>query len=590
MPKKQKKPLYNRPATDPHPSLSLSRSTTACPEKGGPEDNLSVAECLKSLRNEDARRLPLRPPPVATVHPSLRNLLDVPETPQPRPRHDIRTALRLHARRVPGPAAPPSWQLYSTRPAPRIAQRVQSPVPGHRGPGLVYQQRPLPGAKLPELRSLLHMALRAVAEQWDWHLQCDHIHLATLPRHLKEVLLTYVTRYATERSLQSSHSTLRMLFPDIIDANGEDEAHQAFTGDAADVTRLDLGRALGTWLQRTSSLKKELIRPHASQGLIRSDLQAKHESGAQAPIELPESWDDADTPLNQNINHYQLPLSTPLRESPSLRFSNLLHLSLALSRSTVTPVSAASWASLLSITPHLSTLQSLSLGYWPRPTLTPHAAAVSATIKNPVSRSLPRISYGGTDMYTESESSWQEAAGILRTLSRHLYCLSWLDLTGCGTWFGALSWTNEATLDDESGADAPLPATGPDWNGSWRNVEYLGLGVGWAPPIVSSGNGSTYLKASSSNLDSSPGSRRGLDRRFASSTILGELDASIGGRGLIKQDWDVEEERRKYLAKKELETCQAIKAKACEVASHLRILRERAGGKWIEIDVSDEDS
>lgn len=258
-----------------------------------------------------------------------------------------------------------------------------------------------------------------------------------------------------------------------------------------------------------------------------------------------------------------------------MRFSKLLHLSLALSPSTAPSISAASWSSLLSITSHLSTLQSLSLGFWPRPTLTPYAAVVSARLQNPVSRTLPRISYGGTDMYTESESSWREAAGILRKLSRHLYCLRWLDLTGCGAWFEALSWTDTEMADHDLGTEASCPAIGPDWNGWWRNIDYLGLHVGWTLTSPDH-NEKSSVSPQACFADQA-------NTSLSSSTKIALSNTSRSGQGLIKQDWDVEEERGKYLAKKDLERFSLIQARAREVARQLRIVRERARGKWIDV-------
>jgi hypothetical protein len=584
MPKKQKKPLYTRPSTNPHPSLSLSKSGTAAHRSTGLEDNRSVAECLKSLRNEDARRLPLRPPPVATVHPSLRNLLDVPEVPQPRARPGMPTNIPSRMRRIPRPAAPPSWQLLASRHAPQVAETELVGSLEDSDRRSMNEQVFLPGAKRPSRRSLLHTALKAMSERWDWHLQYDCSYLASLPQHLREMLLTYVTLYATDESLSGAGSTLRVLFPDEKEAETSSRAHQLFVEDASEVTRLDLSRALGTWLRNTSTLKKELMRPHRRVATRSPSLEVVPGSVHRGLIAPPESWDDADPARNENVTQGALPAS--LQEPPALKYSNLLHLSLNVSPSTAYPASVGSWSSLLSITSHLSTLQSLALGHWPCPTLTPHAAAVSATIRNPVARTLPRISYGGTDMYTESEANWREAAGILRRLSRHLYCLRWLDLTGCGSWFGALSWRDMEMLDDGSDTEARLPEVGPDWNGSWRNVEYLALGVGWTPSSLEDNEQSSiFADLTSGGQGSSSHSKRWLHSRLGPLDKVGAPLSTTNGRGLIKQDWDVEEERRKYFAKKEFERFSVTQARAREVARYLRALRQTTSGKWIEVDI-----
>jgi hypothetical protein len=576
MPKKQKKALYTRPSTNPHPSLSPIKSAAENHGSRNTGDDASVTECLNSLRSEDTRRLPLRSPPVATVHPSLRNLLDVPDTPQPRPRPGTRSLGPPHTRRIPGPAAPPSWELLtSARPQGSVASEHLG-APNDSAPVLLCDVLcdviSLPGAKCPPRGSLLHMSMRALVEQWDWHLQYDQFCLASLPLHLRQLLLTYIARYASSESLGKSHGTLRILFPDQKGFEAESVVHQMYMDDGDEVTRLDLGRALGTWLQTISSLKKEIIRPRAI-GATGSRLEARHDISQVVPSEPPESWDDADAAPSDSVS--QLSLTPPLQTSSAIRFTNLLHLSLSLSPSTASPALAASWPSLLSITSHLSVLQSLSLGYWPCPTLTPHAAAVSAKVRNPVSRALPGVSYSGTDMYTGSESNWREAAGILKRLSRHLYCLKWLDLTGCGAWFAALSWTDTEILGKCSGSEARVSQIGPDWNGSWRNVEYLGLGAGWTPPSLEQNEKSSM----SSKLSVSDWS---TSQNGSSTRNLGS-EGGASSRGLVKQDWDVEEERRKYFAKKAFQRFEVIQATAREVASRLRTLRGRAKGKWIEV-------
>ncbi len=577
MPKKQKNPLYTRPSTKPHPSLALSKSTTpALNESKELKENPSVADCLKSLRSEEAQCLLPRPPPVATVHPSLRNLLDVPETPQPGPRTGVLASGPPQIRRVPGPAAPPSWQLVASRHA-RSGRTVRNEfvVTSNRtSRNIIQKQAPLPGAELPSGRSLLDTVLRSMADNWDWHLQHDHYYLAFIPLRMKESLLTYISKHTSEERLTRLTTTLRILFPDQGSFEEIDRGQQMPVEDATEVTRLDLGRALGTWLRTMSSLKKEVIRPRTLRGSTVSSANIRNHSIREATSGPPEAWDDADGAGEEITSH--LFLSEPLPEFPGTRFSKLLHLSLALSPSTTSPTSVASWSSLLSVTSYLSTLQSLSLGYWPCPTLTPHAAAASATIRNPVARTLPRISYGGTDMYTESESNWREAAGILRKLSRQLYCLKWLDLTGCGAWYDALSWTDTEALENNLSSGI-IPGAGPEWNGSWRNIDYLGLCVGW-----------TLTSFQDKEMSSTPSQARPAKQPnplLGPPATVEESSTSTNSLGLFNQDWDVEEERKKYFAKKELEKLNNLKSRARKVARHVRDARERVRGKWIDVDL-----
>ncbi len=576
MPKKQKNPLYTRPSTKPHPSLALSKSTsTAHHDPKELKEKPSVADCLKSLRSEEARRLPPRPPPVGTVHPSLRNLLDVPETPQLRPRTGVSAPGTSQTRRVPGPAAPPSWQLLASRHARRTGRNESVITSNQTSRDMIYEQVSLPGAELPLGGTLLDAVLRSMADNWDWHLQHDRYYLAIIPLRIKECLLSYISRHTSEARLIRSTTALRILFPDHGSFEEVDEGHQMSVEDATEVTRLDLGRALGTWLSTMSSLKKEVIRPRTLRGSTVQRANTRNDSVREAISEPPEAWDDAEDAAGDITSHAFL--SERLPDFPGTRFPKLLHLSLALSPSVTSPTSVASWSSLLSVTSYLSTLQSLSLGYWPCPTLTPHAAAASATIRNPVARTLPRIPYGGTDMYTESEANWREAAGILRILSRQLYCLKWLDLTGCGAWFGALSWTDMEALENDASSGVMFPGAGPEWNTSWRNVEYLGLCVGWTlTNFQDTGNSSTPSQARPAKQ---PNPLLG-----SPATVEGS-GATTNNLGLFNQDWDAEEERKKYFAKKELEKFNDLKSRARKVARHVRAARERTRGKWIEVDL-----
>ena len=129
-------------------------------------------------------------------------------------------------------------------------------------------------------------------------------------------------------------------------------------------------------------------------------------------------------------------------------------------------------------------------------------------------------------MYTSYDGDWSEAANLLKMLSRHLYCLQWLDLTGCGDWFVALSVAN-----------------GAEWNGAWRGIEYVRLGVGWSPDWT---------------------------------------DGPV-------QDPDKESEhvRKRYYYGKAVEKYMEILGIARGVANLIRFTRS-GRGKWIEFDLSPE--
>ncbi|KAI5308989.1 hypothetical protein KEM55_004360, partial [Ascosphaera atra] len=92
-------------------------------------------------------------------------------------------------------------------------------------------------------------------------------------------------------------------------------------------------------------------------------------------------------------------------------------------------------------------------------------------VRHPTVHSLT-FQYGGTDIYSAYEGDFSEAASILRKLSRATYCLKWLDLEGCSEWIAALVFTPP---------DQAKGSTGPEWNASWRGIEWLSLGPGWRP-------------------------------------------------------------------------------------------------------------
>lgn len=426
----------------------------------------------------------------------------------------------------------------------------------------VEQSSSLPGGRFPGERfpaegSLQHTVLKALSTNLHCLLEYYDLHL--LPTQLKQTILSYVAIYneEAEHSEYKPPNLLSLLFPGV---SGGDTLGDTSDDDRLAVTRLDLSRAIGQWLSM-KELRESLYMPHVK--VVRKE-----------PDVLPDSWDDEYEPCSEEvgvIGEAKVRAESPAAlavgdgarasgggesragsglsatmtvgpevesfapsgwsktlESSSLRFFNLAHLSLALSPTStqVRKRTVASWSGLLKVAPSLSRLSSLSLAHWPSPTLTPHAASTYTTIKNPLSPSLPGIPYSGSDMYTSYDGDWSEAANLLKMLSRHLYCLQWLDLTGCGDWFVALSVAN-----------------GAEWNGAWRGIEYVGLGVGWSPDWT---------------------------------------DGPV-------QDPDEESEhaRKRYYYKKAVEKYMEILSIARGVASLIRFTRS-GRGRWIEFDLSPE--
>lgn len=241
----------------------------------------------------------------------------------------------------------------------------------------------LPDLYLPEARSLMLQILRALARNWQWHVQYDKYSLVMLPTRLKEALISVIASYSPHGL---NHHGLEILF--IEDTMLEDAS------DNEDVTHLDLSTLIGHSLS-LKELKKFFVRiPKAT---MDADSKAEGES-------IPEDWD---TPSTFPLSHHSVS-----------RLPFLSHLSLS------HPVKA-SWKSLLNLAPHLVTLTHLSLAFWPFPTM------------NPLHLMDSEIPLGNVS-YRVQHSNWSEAAAILRQLSKKTYCLKWLDLTGCCAWIWAL--------------------------------------------------------------------------------------------------------------------------------------------------------
>ena len=557
MPKKRfNKTLQTKPSSSPPAALAASTTSTskhgqsAAASKSAPS---SVNELINHLRqtqasDEQPHRLP-HTPGAATVHPSLRNILSLPDTPPPAPRpgyNMMRSSGPTRTRRIPGPPPPASW-LVASKHADTSQDR---PVLTSRR---VEQSSNLPGGHFPTQGSLQHTVLKSVATHLHWLLEYDSV--ISLPTQLKQTILSYVAVYheEPEGTQYETVNPFRLLFPKI-------STHASLTDASADdnseVTRLDLSGSIGRWLSMKDF--KEML-SHVN--VVRKE-----------PDVLPDSWDHEGEPSGEELGVTGGAMSgadavaAAGPRSASFRFSNLVHLSLALSPTT-SPLhkrAAASWFDLLKVAPFLSRLSSLSLAHWPSPTLTPHAASTYTTIKNPVSSSLPGIPYGGSDMYTSLDGDWKEAANLLKMFSRHLYCLHWLDLTGCGDWFAALSVANSA-----------------DWTGAWRGIERVGLGVGWSPELPKHvSEPDSHSVRCPITVPSQTSNAVGM-RGFATNRVSHEMHDDGQDRN------EHLESAQKYYYEKAVEEYAMILSVARGVASSIHATR-RGQGKWIEFDLSPE--
>lgn len=270
----------------------------------------------------------------------------------------------------------------------------------------------LPGSYVPNYGSLIHTALKALAMNWDWHVQYDRYYLATIPIRYKEALLYYIARYSDSGTHKAGLEVLFLDDTELEDATGADG-----------LAHLDLSTSLGHPL-KLKQLKDILA------------TKKTVPTGEETSDGVPESWD---TP-----KFLSLPSDLP-------RFHTLTHLSLS------HPNNTATWKGLLDLAPYLTTITHISLAYWPPPTMSPNSATAY--------RETPQgnVNFGASSFYSSFDNDWTEAASILRRLSKSMYCLKWLDLTGCFPWVQALK-------HDQI-----------DWCGAWRALETIKIGQGHMP-------------------------------------------------------------------------------------------------------------
>lgn len=425
MPKKRA-PIYDKkPSIPAHPSLSSSGKPKDASHSLGSSrspDGNSVNERLQQLRlsqgNQHARASSevLSPAANPSLPPPLRNILQLPDAPQPRPQPGPRAAGRV---RGPAGPVPPSWLLRRENRQNPLADARMSPA-RRETPG--YER--LPGSVPLHEGSLIAMTLKAIAKNWDWHLQYDQYYLATILVRYKEELLHYIRCYSP-RGID--RAGLELLFLD--DTEVEDA-----TG-AEGLTHLDLSTFIGNSL-KLSELRHLFI--------VKKAVELAEED-SESP---PDSWDAPELVAQ--------PSGLP-------RFYSLTHLSLAHPSPTT-----VSWKGLLDLAPHLTTITHLSLAYWPTPTLAPNSRTAY--------RETPQgnVNYGASNFYSAYDNDWSEAASIIRRLGKSTYCLKWLDLTGCYPWVKALErldwseslqaletvkigqgWTPECFKDDSDQLRAP---------------------------------------------------------------------------------------------------------------------------------------
>ncbi|KAL2158894.1 hypothetical protein VTH06DRAFT_2924 [Thermothelomyces fergusii] len=439
MPKKRHLNKYSKPQSTPPAALLSStgvRRNDSRHDDSSSSRGRGVNELLASLRRASlsGSRQQVADVVQPTVPPAIRQILQIPETPPPRPHRHARVG-GLGGPRLPaGPAPPRSWLSRPERAG--YALRRSAIEYGAAGG---YEQRPLPGANLPARRSLSDMVLRQMVLHWDWQKEYCQYYLYELPTKLRVALVVYLVTYTREGvSLQDLQA---ILLPPQDVPEYQDDPSLAPSVVNEYFHYLDLSGSVGRSL-KLRELSNLLFPPQPE------------------PTELQESWEDA--------------AEEPPAGVPRALLPNLTHLSLALSRpsssssspshsSAAAVPSAVSWRHLLALATHLPGLTHLSLAFWPEPSLTPNAR-LRTVVSPQTGRAIP---YGGTGPYSHSlDDDWAEQVLILRRLSRSLYGLEYLDLTGCGEWFPAL-WASAGEGDTV------------DWCGAWGKVETLVMFPGY---------------------------------------------------------------------------------------------------------------
>ncbi|KAI4132799.1 MAG: hypothetical protein LQ338_000503 [Usnochroma carphineum] len=436
MPKKRNHIPYSKPQTSAHPSISRPRSSHKNDSHDEQDPHKSVNDLLQHLRITQApavvpteSRSDVNP---KTLHPAISNILQIPETPSPRPRPGMRPFATPGRRRPPGPAPPRSW-LETSIHAPADVRKASI----HQQ-NLYSRQRPnpedidpLPGTSLPSPHSLQHLTLLHLAKNWDFHIHYDQYYLATLPVRHKQTLLTYIAKYS----------------PNGIDLHGlqtlflDDSRLDSATG-AEGLSHLDLSGSIG----RSISLKE-----------LKTFLTTTLTPKSPTTASIPESWDTDETPSNPTP-------TIALPPSPSLTTPTLTHLSLSRPHPSTT-----TWRALLSLTAATPTLTHLSLAFWPPPSLHP-STPTTAYVSGPVS-------YTPSTPYSQPAMDPTAASSILRQLSRQTYCLQHLDLTGCTAWIPA------ALAPREQGGGGG----GVEWHrhdGPWSGLQTVQVGQGWVPAAL----------------------------------------------------------------------------------------------------------
>lgn len=347
-----------------------------------------------------------------SLPPTIRSILNIPDTPVPQPRRRQRTDAaggRLPA----GPAPPRSWLENSGYAGRASLGGLQTSIyapKARTGSERLFPESldHLPG--ISRISGLVGLCLKKMAMNWEFHRVYDQHYLASLPTPLREALLSFLAVYGPEEGIGYDELSV------ILSPPNDQEMESEFAGND-DFQRLDLSGSIGRSI--TFKQLQTILTPPAG------------------PEEVGESWEES----------MLSPKSSLIAKIPTLTQLSLSH-----------PPESISWTKLLSIAKHIPTLTHLSLAYWPTPCLTPNSKTAKMS-----SGHGSTVSYGGTNFYSHSlDNDWSEATSILRRLSKLLYNLVYIDLDGCTAWAPALRFIQPAS-------------SGIDWVKNWGKVREIQL-------------------------------------------------------------------------------------------------------------------
>ncbi|KAJ5156656.1 hypothetical protein N7492_009459 [Penicillium capsulatum] len=452
MPKKRTRTFIARPAHTAHHTLSSGVRDSDRYRPTASSSEASVNDLISHLRRTQVSSSAVDSYAPGSCHaftsarsvpPSLRSVLDLPatQTPRSRPNAPPRTVLGVRPRRpTPGPPPPESWLSPGSNDS---ALSDDSALSSKDAQKIIYRLQRLPDVVspiFPEEQSLQHAVLKSMASNFTWHIEYDGVFLTELPWHARALLLSYVAAFGREEPLDKGAMGLRLLFPTQAEyaeltRDQPELTSDGFSDASSLITRLDLGGAMGNWLS-FRQLTHELF------------VSAKSETTASASppqSHIPDSWDQWDETAIKATQQRTASV-IPRSMNEGLRFANLRFLSLAHPNQ-----NRVTWDSLLRLLSRLSTITHLSLAHWPAP------------FRGPAHHRPAKLTLSA------------ETSAILRQFSRQTYCLKWLDLEGCSEWISALTWADSTSQSDSS----RLGSTGPEWNGAWRDIEWINLAPGW---------------------------------------------------------------------------------------------------------------